>query len=102
MTADGKFGEAVRAGLREAADAIADEVRRTAPGRLGERVAARMTEAATAEIAVEGPHAAFVEFGTRHRPARPFLTPALHAGRTRVREIVRARLETALKDMSAR
>lgn len=71
---------AVRAGLA----VLADGVRRRAP--VGETHELRDSVSSTdphpipggvgGEVVVDSPHAAAVEFGTRHMPAEPFLRPA--------------------------
>jgi HK97 gp10 family phage protein len=72
-----------RDALATAAEGIAAEARARAArrsGTLAGAIASRADGDGFAIVAL-APHAAFVELGTARAPARPFLRPALEAGR---------------------
>ena len=51
----------------------------------------------TATVEATAPHAAFVEYGTVHQAAQPFMTPALEENRTAVADDVAKAVTEALK-----
>jgi HK97 gp10 family phage protein len=67
------IGERLRQGAEEVAEAARVRVRE---GALAESIAVDDGEDGV-RVVVGVPYAAFVEFGTRRSPARPFLVPAL-------------------------
>jgi len=82
-----------RRAVRQGLEMIAEEARRLAPvdtGALRESIHVEMSPGGTnGEVVVGtsgGPeyYAMFVEFGTAHMPARPFLRPAADAVRDRI------------------
>lgn len=67
----------------QAAEHLREEAAALAPGRLG---AALQMEVTAEGAAVTAPgYAKFVEFGTRHMAARPFLRPAIERVRAMLR-----------------
>jgi len=48
------------------------------------------------QVKAEAAYAAFVEFGTRHMPAQPFLTPAMAEHRAQIRERLARAVEEIL------
>jgi HK97 gp10 family phage protein len=63
--------------LRQGAEGVAEAARaRVGEGALAESIAVEDGEDGV-RVVVGASYAAFVEFGTRRAPARPFLTPAL-------------------------
>ncbi len=76
--------EALRAGIPEALKEMAEEVVDAAQGfapvrtgRLRDSIAVISVTDTEAIIGAGAPYAAFVEFGTMHMAARPFMRPAL-------------------------
>ncbi len=84
----------LRPALAELGAEAAHAARELAPrrsGRLRDSIQVRaVTDSPAVDIAATAPHAAFVEFGTRRRPARPFLAPALQFARRRLDLLARA------------
>ncbi|MGA7456554.1 MAG: HK97 gp10 family phage protein [Methyloceanibacter sp.] len=74
--------EAVKATLREEAEAIAAEARARAPGKLANTIEivdeSRGLKPAYA-VGTSDPAGRFIEFGTARRPATPWLWPAFRA-----------------------
>ncbi|MCW2898567.1 MAG: hypothetical protein JWO67_832 [Streptosporangiaceae bacterium] len=65
--------------LKLAAD-VADEAQRLAPVRSGTlRDSIHVEDGPDGvQVVASAPYAAYVELGTRHMPAEPFMVPALH------------------------
>jgi HK97 gp10 family phage protein len=96
--------DALREAVRESAEAIRDETARTVPrasGTLAETVSIRYEDDGLR--ATVGWHddsedyAAYVEYGTRSRPAQPSLLPALEAERPRAKKRITAEVRRALR-----
>lgn len=68
---------------------------RPAESRLAESIAVE-NDGSDIVIVARAPYAPFVEFGTRHMAAQPFLTPALAEHRARIREHASQSVEEAL------
>jgi HK97 gp10 family phage protein len=91
---------ATREGVRDVAQAIADEARANAPVRTGAlRDSIEMTvvsdEAAQVSVGVD--YGVYQEFGTSKMSAQPFLTPAVESVRARAGEIIARRVQAELK-----
>ena len=84
----------LRPALAELGAEVADAARALAPTRSGRlRASIQVEPAADAvqvDVIADAPYAAFVEFGTLRRPARPFLAPALQFARRRLDLLARA------------
>lgn len=65
-------------------DEIAEDARRDAPVDTGELAGSITVDRAAGTVTANAPHAAFVEQGTEHMRAQPFLRPATYT-RRRVR-----------------
>jgi len=92
--------EAVKATLRDEAEAIAEEARARAPGELGGTVEiidqSRGMKPAYA-IGTAQPAGRFIEFGTSRRPATPWLWPVFRARSPGVKHKLRKVLAATLK-----
>lgn len=91
-------------GLETGADRIAKDARarvKTTSGDTGalENSIETRVDPRTLTVTVEAtaPHAAFVEYGTVHQAARPFMTPALEENRAAVADDVARAVTEALK-----
>jgi hypothetical protein len=78
--------------LRREAEAIAEDAARAAPGRLGQTV--EVIDESRGEVSVYAvgtshPAGRFIEHGTMHRPATPWLFPAFRARLPRVKQRLR-------------
>lgn len=71
--------------------------RRPLPSRLADSISVETADG-EAVVRAAAPHAAFVEFGTRHVPARPFLGPAT----ARLRGDIAARLAGVVRQLLTR
>lgn len=74
--------EAIDQGLGVAAGMIGDLAQQLAPvdtGALRDSKRVERVKAAHYRVRFTAPYAAFVEYGTIHSPAQPFLTPAAQA-----------------------
>ena len=81
--------------MSHAGETVAETARELAPRRTGALrdsiVVARDPVTGQATVEARAPYAAYVEFGTVRRPARPFLGPALAASRSAIiKELARA------------
>jgi HK97 gp10 family phage protein len=86
--------------MSHAAERVAETARGLAPRRSGALrdsiVVARDPVTGQATVEARAPYAAFVEFGTVKRPARPFLGSALAASRSAIIEEISRALRRAL------
>jgi HK97 gp10 family phage protein len=84
----------LRPALAELGAEAAHAAREMAPqrsGRLRESIQVEaVADAPAVDVAATAPYAAFVEFGTLRRPARPFLSPSLQFARRRLDVLARA------------
>jgi HK97 gp10 family phage protein len=83
------LGRAVTETLRRAAETVAAEAARAAPGRLGETVdVIDESRGDRTSFAVGTAHRAgrFLEYGTVHRPASPWLWPIFRARLPRIKQ----------------
>lgn len=67
--------------LRRLADEVADDARRIVPvdtGLLRSSIRVGAVTPRSARIHADAPYAAYVELGTRHMRAQPYLRPALY------------------------
>lgn len=70
--------------LAKLADDVANDARRMAPvrsGHLRSSITAQPVEGDSVKITADADYSAFVELGTRHMAAQPFLRPALYRKR---------------------
>jgi HK97 gp10 family phage protein len=70
--------------LKRVADAVAEDARRFAPvdtGHLRSTIHAEPVEGRAVRVVADADYAAYVELGTRHMAAEPFLRPALYRKR---------------------
>lgn len=91
--------EALERTLASEAEAIAAEAARAAPGRLGDTLeTVNESKGDRLAFAVGTPHRAgrFVEFGTRHMPAKPFLWPIFRARLPRIKQDITNSLRARL------
>ena len=84
----------LRPALAELGAYVAEAARKAAPqrsGRVRDSIEIQAADDAPAvDVVATAPYAAFVEFGTRRSPARPFLAPALQSARRRLGVLARA------------
>lgn len=81
--------------VQETSTAIAATARSLAPkltGTLAGSIEVQSTGPTSAEVTATAPYALYVEFGTGHGPAQPFMTPAGEQGRPLLTDAVQRNL----------
>lgn len=97
----------IRAGIRRAVkqetEAVADDMRRSAPRDSGELIDSVQTEIGERGIGgkavAKARHATFVEHGTEDTPAQPFAQPAAERSRKRFPDRIKQEVGTDLKGL---
>ena len=96
---EGALLEAATNGIRAGLDAICEEAKVLCPkdtGNLCRSIAVRMTMDG-GEVYAGAPYAAQVEMGTKERPARPFLFPAMRTNEQEAMRCVRSAISRQVK-----
>ena len=109
---DPRFRNALRAAIARGLDAVATDARanvlalrdptRLGPSLLAESIRTEVDRDGAGGVVRAGgdiaPYAVFVEFGTTHAPAQPFLGPALAMNAGRIRADIGSAMTNALGD----